>query len=96
MVNLKTKNSGDGCPKKAIEKTILRFLGPRTFSHGLHPLLPFVDGGKRRPRVRWISALDLMSARCKGSLHTMSLAPGLELTEEHGTSLRSLVEAGRL
>jgi hypothetical protein len=27
--------SGGGCPKKAIEKTILRFLGTRTFSHGL-------------------------------------------------------------
>jgi hypothetical protein len=37
LVNLKTKNSGDGCQKKAIDKTILRFLGSRTFSHGLDP-----------------------------------------------------------
>jgi hypothetical protein len=36
--NPKTKNAGDGGPKKAIEETILRFLGSRTFSHGLHPL----------------------------------------------------------
>jgi hypothetical protein len=41
LVNLKTKSSGDGCPKKAIEKTILRSLGSRTFSHGLAPKLPF-------------------------------------------------------
>src|SRR6516164_3771274 len=40
--NLKTKSSGDGCLKKAIEKTVLRFLGTRTFSHGLDPKLPFV------------------------------------------------------
>src|SRR5262245_38908410 len=32
------QSSGDGCPKKAIEKTILRFLGSRTFSHGLAPM----------------------------------------------------------
>jgi hypothetical protein len=31
LVNLKTKSSGDDCPKKAIEKTILRFLGSHTF-----------------------------------------------------------------
>jgi hypothetical protein len=35
LVNLKTKSAGDGYPKKAIEKTVLRFLGSRTFSHGL-------------------------------------------------------------
>jgi hypothetical protein len=35
LVNLKTKNSGVGYPKKAIEKMILRFLGSRTFSHSL-------------------------------------------------------------
>jgi hypothetical protein len=34
MVNL-TKITGDGYPKKAIEKTVLRFLGSLTFSHGL-------------------------------------------------------------
>jgi hypothetical protein len=38
LVNLKTKAAGDGYPRKAIEKTVLRFLGPRTFSHGLDPL----------------------------------------------------------
>jgi hypothetical protein len=37
LVNLKTKSAGDGYPKKAIEKTVLRFLGSRTFSHGLDP-----------------------------------------------------------
>jgi hypothetical protein len=37
LVNLKTKSSGDEYPKKAIEKTVLRFLGSRTFSHGLDP-----------------------------------------------------------
>jgi hypothetical protein len=35
LVNLKTKSAGDGYPKKALEKTVLRFLGSRTFSHGL-------------------------------------------------------------
>jgi hypothetical protein len=29
--NLKTKSSGDGCLKKAMEKTVLCFLGSRTF-----------------------------------------------------------------
>jgi hypothetical protein len=42
LVNLKTKSAGDGYPKKAIEKTVLRFLGSRTFSHGLDPELPFM------------------------------------------------------
>jgi hypothetical protein len=32
LVNLKTKSAGDGYSKKAIEKTVLRFLGSRTFS----------------------------------------------------------------
>jgi hypothetical protein len=41
LVNLKTKSAGDGYPKKAIEKTVLRFLDSRTFSHGLAPQLPF-------------------------------------------------------
>jgi hypothetical protein len=38
LVNMKTKSSGDGCPKKSIEKTVLPFLGSRTFLHGLDPL----------------------------------------------------------
>ena len=37
LANPETKSAGDGYPKKAIEKTILRFLGSRTFSHGLDP-----------------------------------------------------------
>ena len=41
LVNLKTKSAGDGYPKKAIEKTVLRFLGSRTFSHGLGQEEPF-------------------------------------------------------
>jgi len=41
LVNLKTKSAGDGYPKKAIEKTVLRLLGSRTFSHGLDPLRAF-------------------------------------------------------
>jgi hypothetical protein len=41
LVNLKTKSSGDGCSKKATEKTVPRFLGLRTFSHGLGHLCPF-------------------------------------------------------
>jgi dTDP-glucose pyrophosphorylase len=28
-------SDGEGYPKNAIEKTVLRFLGSRTFSHGL-------------------------------------------------------------
>jgi hypothetical protein len=41
LVNLKTKSSGDGCSKRPIEKTVLRFLGSRTFSHGLGGLRTF-------------------------------------------------------
>jgi hypothetical protein len=41
LVNLKTKSAGDGHPKKGIEKTVLRFLGSRTFSHGLDPFWTF-------------------------------------------------------
>jgi hypothetical protein len=47
LVNLKTKSSGDGCSKKAIEKTVLRFLGSRTFSHGLDPLPTFPAASMR-------------------------------------------------
>jgi hypothetical protein len=35
LVNLKTESAGDTYPRKAIEKPVLRFLGSRTFSHGL-------------------------------------------------------------
>jgi len=38
LVNLKTKSTGDGYPRKAIKKAVLRFLGSRTFSHGLDRL----------------------------------------------------------
>src|SRR5262249_23646573 len=41
LVNLKTKSSGNGCSKRPIEKTVLRCLGSRTFSHGLAPEQPF-------------------------------------------------------
>jgi hypothetical protein len=37
LVSLKTQSAGDDYPKKEIEKTVLRFLGSRTFSHGLDP-----------------------------------------------------------
>jgi hypothetical protein len=40
LVNLKTKSAGDGYPRKAIEKTVLRLLGSRTFSHGLDQFPP--------------------------------------------------------
>jgi hypothetical protein len=35
LVSLRTQSAGDDYPKKEIEKTVLRFLGSRTFSHGL-------------------------------------------------------------
>ena len=50
MVNLKTKSAGDGYRRNAIEKTVLRFLGVRTFSHGLDPkrsLVLLVGIGRR-------------------------------------------------
>jgi hypothetical protein len=43
LVNLKTKNARDGYPRKAIEKPVLRFLGSRTFSHGLDPFRTLGD-----------------------------------------------------
>jgi hypothetical protein len=56
LVNLKTKSAGYGYPKKAIEKTVLLFLGSRTFSHGLGrdrtPTLPAVFN-ITTPRVAW-------------------------------------------
>jgi hypothetical protein len=48
LVNLKNKSAGDGYLKKAIEKTVLRFLGSRTFPHGLDPLPTFVRRMKSR------------------------------------------------
>jgi hypothetical protein len=41
LVSLKTQSAGDDYPKKEIEKTVLRFLGSRTFSHGLDPFRTF-------------------------------------------------------
>jgi hypothetical protein len=43
LVNLKTKSAGDGYPKKAIEKTVLRFLGSRT--KALSVQSPFGEAG---------------------------------------------------
>ena len=40
---MKTKSAGDGYSKKAIEKTVLRVLGSRTFSHGLAPKPSFAS-----------------------------------------------------
>jgi hypothetical protein len=37
LVNLKTKSSGDGYLEEITEKTVPRFLGSRTSSHGLDP-----------------------------------------------------------
>src|SRR5262249_48368798 len=37
------QSSGDGCSKRPIEKTVLRFLGSRTFSHGLAPFPPLLN-----------------------------------------------------
>ena len=50
MVILKTKSAGNGYPKKAIEKTVLRFLGSRTFSHGLGREEPFPVAKAEWPR----------------------------------------------
>jgi hypothetical protein len=49
LVNLKTKSASDGYPKKAIEKTVLRFLGSRTFSHGLDPFRTFGPAYETEP-----------------------------------------------
>jgi hypothetical protein len=48
LVHLKTKSAGDGYPKKAIKKTVLRFLGSGTFSHGLVGSLPFEESISER------------------------------------------------
>ena len=51
---MKTKSLGDGYPKKAIEKTVLRFAGSRTLSHGLHPKRLSDRAGERSLDVmRW-------------------------------------------
>src|SRR6516225_2100538 len=42
------KNAGDGYPRKAIEKLVLRFLGSHTFSHGLGRKRTFPSGGPYR------------------------------------------------
>ena len=56
MVNLKTKSAGDGYPRKALEKPVLRFLGSRTFSHGRAPKRPvdpaFAQSLTKRERKR--------------------------------------------
>jgi hypothetical protein len=44
LVNLKPKSAADGYPMKVLEKTVLGFLGSRTFSHGLDPFRTF--GGR--------------------------------------------------
>jgi hypothetical protein len=41
LVYLKTKDAGDGYPRKAIKKTGLRSLGSCTFLHGLDPFRTF-------------------------------------------------------
>jgi hypothetical protein len=59
LVNLKNKSAGDGYPKKAIEKTVLRFLGSRTFSHGLAPFRPLDQVGSNGS-VGWkVAGADL-------------------------------------
>jgi hypothetical protein len=42
LVNLKPKSAADGYPMKVKEKTVLRFLGSRTFSHGLDLYLTYL------------------------------------------------------
>jgi len=54
LVDLKPKSAGDGYPKKAIEKTVLRFLGSRTFSHGLAPQATFAQGALAHPPDRGV------------------------------------------
>jgi hypothetical protein len=65
LVNLKTKSAGDGYPKKAIEKTVLRFLGSRTFSHGLDPKQTLAVGDSNR-QIVWIS--DISRRRCYSAM----------------------------
>ena len=63
MVNLKTKSAGDGYPRKAIEKTVLRFLGSRTFSHGLPKT---VVRRSIEDRVRLIGKLPFVASNLVG------------------------------
>jgi hypothetical protein len=65
LVNLKTKSASDGYPKKAIEKTVLRFLGSRTFSHGLDPKQTLAVGDSNR-QIVWIS--DISRRRCYSAM----------------------------
>jgi hypothetical protein len=50
LVNLKTKSAGDGYPRQAIEKPVLRFLGSRTFSHSLGRI-ETLSGDRHRPHL---------------------------------------------
>jgi hypothetical protein len=57
LVSLKTQSAGDDYPKKEIEKTVLRFLGSRTFSHGLGRLEPLARVERRSmvsPDREWL------------------------------------------
>jgi hypothetical protein len=65
LVNLKTKSAGDGYPKKAIEKTVLRFLGSRMFLHGLDPKQTLAVGDSNR-QIVWIS--DISRRRCYSAM----------------------------
>jgi len=56
--------SGDGCPKKAIEKMILRFIGSRTFSHDLHPERTG-PAGVALPRLAAIHPLAVRGSRSR-------------------------------
>jgi hypothetical protein len=74
LVNLKTKSTGDGYPRKAIKKAVLRFLGSRTFSHGLAPKRSpprcrLIDCPLRDPRLLRIQSLD----RSEGDLGSAAL-----------------------
>jgi len=72
LVNLKTKTADDGYPKKVIEKTVLRFLGSRTFSHGLGRHLPF-EIPARIGSIGWRADFQ---GRCENQIRT-TIAAGL-------------------
>jgi hypothetical protein len=56
LVNLKTKSTGDGYPRKAIKKAVLRFLGSRTFSHGLEQKALSQASGVSLPTIQRMEA----------------------------------------
>jgi hypothetical protein len=58
LVDPKDQSAGDGYPRKAIEKPVLRSLGSRTFSHGL--------GRKRHPKPDTQRASQAIGARAIG------------------------------